>query len=70
MEGAYSWRDEETAFAAALKIIVALASEVEIKNGCNVRSARFLLKPPRYGFDSDAFLKQLKAGRSIELKQE
>ncbi|MEJ1968473.1 MAG: hypothetical protein WDN03_07565 [Rhizomicrobium sp.] len=60
--GAFSWKQGEAAYAAALDIIEKLASEVEIKTEYNVRNARFLLKPPWFGFDTEAFLKKIKAG--------
>lgn len=60
--GTFSWMQGEAAYAAALDIIERLAAEVEIKTEYNVRNARFLLKPPWFGFDTEAFLKKVKSG--------
>jgi HEPN domain-containing protein len=59
--GAFSWKQGEAAYAATLDVIEKLATEVEIKTEYNVRNARFLLKPPWFGFDTDAFINSIKA---------
>jgi HEPN domain-containing protein len=63
---AFSWRQGEAAYEAALNVVQAVAAEVEVKTPYNVRNARFLFKtPPWFSFDTDTFIKSLKGTDGI-----